>query len=135
MVAPPRVAAYQVARRVAIEMSNGKVALQVVVEDAVVPASAAQLTNWSPAVSEVTRRLTTVPTGMFVAATLTVTAVFALIWTSGLASWPSVGFGTATPFTFVMTRLGCANVEFKGGLTSEPTMKEEGVLLQQITFA
>ena len=65
-------------------MEKGKVAEQVAVEEASEPVSAPQVMAWSPAVSEVTRRVGVVPVGTLVAATLTVTAVLALIWTSGL---------------------------------------------------
>ena len=68
-----------VARRVASETENGNVAVQVAVEDAAVPASGEHCIVWSPAVCWVTRKVTTVPTGMLDAAMFTVTGPLELI--------------------------------------------------------
>ena len=106
----------------AMEMLNGKVAEQVPVEEAEVPASGLQATTVSAALFPVIRKLTTVPTGMLVAARLTATAPVAAMVTSGVRTWPEACAGTGTPFIELITRDGAPRVELAGGTYRAPTI-------------
>jgi hypothetical protein len=77
------------------ETPNGQTMLVVAVELATVPARGEAATVWSAPVSEETMRLTTVPTGIFVAAITTGTAAALLIVMAGAEKLPVGEEGTA----------------------------------------
>jgi hypothetical protein len=89
----------------------------------------------SAPVSAVTRKVTTVPSGIFAAAILTVTAPLALMTTSGLKYWPEACGGTGTPFTCVMMSEGWLRVELAGGRNKGPWMKDPVVTPPVKAFA
>jgi hypothetical protein len=98
-----------------MEMLKGKVAVQVAVDAATVPARPGQVMSWSAPVPSVRRRFTAVPSGIFAPAMLTATAPGALTVTSGVRYWPPGWAGTVTPLIWVMLMEGKAKVEFAGG--------------------
>jgi len=87
------------ARTLAMETLNGKVAEHVAVDAARVPMRGGQAMSSSGPVPVETRRLTTVPSGIFAAARLTAAAPEALMVTSGVRYSPDGCAGTGTPFT------------------------------------
>jgi hypothetical protein len=107
---------YHTARNAFTDMENGNVTVHVEVDDASVPAKAAHVIDWSVPVSDVTRKIGCVPSGIFVAATFTVTGLVVLICTSGLRYVPEGGFGTLTPLICVMVSDDCEMVELLGTL-------------------